>query len=363
MVQRQDSRTLSMSGEQDNLYLGGSEHDAETASDSDDVNRYIPGRKSGLTVTLLASALVLSVVGAANTYWPVAVDKPSPPALAEASPSSERLLESDELLRTTVKHSMAFYDDYAQDDKLADLSAEEYDEVHQLLMKAAVEEVKRFAGTVAEKDAEASRQLQDLDISSEEWEKTHALLSALHDERTREIGEFVMTAVNDAGGRHDLARNLVNERLGGRSDELRTLKDELIPKELHMSGLRNLDVVVDATGGVEVQGSVGSWDASINVDSPQAVVAGRRLLVNHIVSLVVGTIGLVVTTIISIITTVLTIISAKAGARLFWVAQGVMDGGVCLATLDSMKPWKHWLPCIVSSVFLGLEAIWTWTKK
>lgn len=342
------------------------EQGEDCTSDSDDIPQTATRHSSPLQVVagpvLLAATLALGLLGAAYIHWPSEVAQAVAPTVDEpqTEPISARLLESDELLKTTMKHTLSFYDEFAESDKLSDLSAEERRDLDEQLLKATREHVELFANRVAEKDAEAARQLRDFELTPEQWEKTHQVLAALHDTRTREIGEFVQKAVEEANGDREHARSLVNERLGSRAEELRSLRDELIPKELHTSGLNNWEVAVGADG-VHGDGAVGDWDASFRVDNAVAAPA-RRLFLEGFVGLLTGTIGIVLATIFSIITTVLTIMSQKAGAHLFWMVQGAASGGLCLTALGSMKPWNHWLPCIISTLFFGVEAIWTWMK-
>jgi len=273
----------------------------------------------------------------------------------QAEPQEKpRLLESDELVNTVLEHALRFHDE---------MSGETYDASHERddLKRAARDRLQDMLHKVTSHSPEAGRLLSDLRLTKDQWGQSKQILNALHDKRVQNMGEVV----REAAGQSQNPRE-ANVKLGAREEELRKLREELIPE-----GARGVAAIPEGQnhwgfamqkGEFHAQGPVGDWQGALTIGGSETE---RRLMDKG--QLIYLIITATIVTILGIVSTVLTLTLGPAAASILFIVTAGIDGVLCgtsigLTHLPNFKNVATWIPCLILSSFTGVEAIWTYQK-
>lgn len=270
-----------------------------------------------------------------------------------------RLLESDELLDTVLEHALRFHE----------TSGETYDASRENdLKRAARDRVHDLLHEVESRSPEVGRLLSELRLTREQWDQSKWILNALHDKRVQHVGEVIREAATPEEA---------SAWLGAREDELRKLRDELIPQAVRgvaaIPAGQNHWGFATRNGALHAEGPVARWHGAVTVGSettrrlkalPPGVAIGDGMDKGQLIYLIITA---TIATLLGIVGTVLTLTLGPAAASILFIVTAGLDGVLCGASLGFMhlphfKNVVTWVPCMILSSFTGVEAIWTFRK-
>lgn len=297
----------------------------------------------------------------------IALTIPALVAMSRRSPSpsqpraSQRLLESEDLLDLVVGHAVRFNEeaggasvDISDADTNADLRQEASRQVREMLDK------------VSRANPEAGRLMSDVHLTPEQWSQSKSILNALHDKRVLEMGTFVRKAVSEGKSQDE-----VEDKIATRADEIRKLRDELIPEDLQNvaeqpDGQNHWGFAMEKAE-FSASAKLGAWQGSLEVggESSEKPLAARRLVTAQQLYVIIGA---SVALVLGIVSTVLTAVFGPGGAMLFWIITAGIDGLLCAGSIGfTLMPGfenvQTWIPCMILTHFVGMEAIWTFIKQ
>lgn len=311
------------------------------------------GRGLWLTGVLGMIALTIPALVAVSRFH----SSPKP----EAHKEEPRLLESQDLLDLVVGHAVRFHEEgggASVDTSDADTNAD--------LRQEASHQVRSMLEKVSRANPEAGRLLSDVRMTPEQWSQSKSILNALHDKRVLEMGTFVRKAVSDS---HSAGE--VEDKIATRADEIRKLRDELIPADLQEvatqpEGQNHWGFAMEKAE-FSTSGQVGGWHGSLEIggESSEKALASRRLVTAQQLYVIIGA---SVALVLGIVSTVLTAVFGPAGAMLFWIITAGIDGLLCAGSIGfTLMPGfenvQTWIPCMILTHFIGMEAIWTFIKR
>lgn len=264
--------------------------------------------------------------------------------------------------------------------------------------------VRELMQTLVEQNPDDAKAFREFRVSKEHWDKVHAVLTAVHDDRVRALGVDVM--------KDDPA--MLAKHMESRQATIRKLSHELLPKGAQPTTASPWHMFIGSHGEMGAKAQFGDWKAGFQVDTesrrllaaspatppasppappplappapaptappapppyyappalaPVAAPANGGFLLGKFLFNLIGTSLAGIFAIVFAIVTAVEHTMKPVTARVLWILQTSLASVTCGADLGlslGIPGWQGivtWIPCMIMAAFSGLEAIWTfWT--